>query len=319
MPGPIYNWLCVAHSVLDVLSNAAAIRASQVYPRTASAAVRRDLERGTARPVNLNELDDEKFNPFVGKSSLNALDEMGDAHIGMYKVSTRFWYSSNPVGTSSMSERTVQWPSNAPPECARTPPFPKNISRLRVQEFMFTEPRIPETPPEPIFAKETSPGASLAVNSLTDHPSTTLEGPQTSPPEAGVLRSMPPSEVRQLTSSKIPSSRIGRLFHYGGKPLHPWPGYQLSDIPTGLAASLGYGAASEILRRSVSGEESSQNGGSLMLTESNVKRLVTKLTKMRGAALKLGQFMSIQGKRPRDFPSVRNLPSPTLRYAPSAA
>ena len=32
-----------------------------------------------------------------------------------------------------------------------------------------------------------------------------------------------------------------------------------------------------------------------MLTESNVKRLVTKLTRMRGAALKLGQFMSIQG------------------------
>ena len=68
-----------------------------------------------------------------------------------------------------------------------------------------------------------------------------------------------------------------------------------SYIVAGLAASLGYGAASEILRRSVSSEESSQNGGSLMLTESNVKRLVTKLTKMRGAALKLGQFMSIQG------------------------
>lgn len=32
-----------------------------------------------------------------------------------------------------------------------------------------------------------------------------------------------------------------------------------------------------------------------MLTEGNIKRLVSKLTKMRGAALKLGQFMSIQG------------------------
>jgi aarF domain-containing kinase len=32
-----------------------------------------------------------------------------------------------------------------------------------------------------------------------------------------------------------------------------------------------------------------------MLTEANVKRLVTKLSRMRGAALKLGQFMSIQG------------------------
>jgi aarF domain-containing kinase len=33
-----------------------------------------------------------------------------------------------------------------------------------------------------------------------------------------------------------------------------------------------------------------------MMTEGNVRRLVTKLTQMRGAALKLGQFMSIQGQ-----------------------
>ena len=32
-----------------------------------------------------------------------------------------------------------------------------------------------------------------------------------------------------------------------------------------------------------------------MLTEANIKRLVGKLSEMRGAALKLGQFMSIQG------------------------
>lgn len=32
-----------------------------------------------------------------------------------------------------------------------------------------------------------------------------------------------------------------------------------------------------------------------MLTEGNVKRLVSKLTQLRGAALKIGQFMSIQG------------------------
>jgi predicted unusual protein kinase regulating ubiquinone biosynthesis (AarF/ABC1/UbiB family) len=61
----------------------------------------------------------------------------------------------------------------------------------------------------------------------------------------------------------------------------------------GLAASLGYGAASEFLRRtSSSGNEESS---SLMMNEANVKRLVNKLSRMRGAALKLGQFMSIQG------------------------
>lgn len=64
---------------------------------------------------------------------------------------------------------------------------------------------------------------------------------------------------------------------------------------TGLAASLGYGAASEILRRTTSSSNGSQPS-SLLLTESNVKRLVAKLTQMRGAALKMGQFLSIQGK-----------------------
>ncbi|KZO97493.1 ABC1-domain-containing protein [Calocera viscosa TUFC12733] len=76
-----------------------------------------------------------------------------------------------------------------------------------------------------------------------------------------------------LKPSRVPSSRLARLFHYGG-----------------LAAGLGVGAASEFLRRS-GGEE---NSGSLLLSEGNISRLVDKLSKMRGAALKLGQFLSIQ-------------------------
>ncbi|KAG6334394.1 hypothetical protein ID866_4696 [Astraeus odoratus] len=81
-----------------------------------------------------------------------------------------------------------------------------------------------------------------------------------------------------LQSSKVPSSRLGRLFHYGG-----------------LAASLGYGAAAEIIRRSTksSGDTNGQQP-SLIMTEANIRRLVSKLSQMRGAALKLGQFMSIQ-------------------------
>ncbi|KAF8556784.1 ABC1-domain-containing protein [Imleria badia] len=89
-------------------------------------------------------------------------------------------------------------------------------------------------------------------------------------------QSADPVITRNLQSSKVPSSRIGRLFHYGG-----------------LAAALGYGAASEIIRRSTATSDDSQQG-SLMMTEANIKRLVSKLSQMRGAALKLGQFMSIQ-------------------------
>ncbi|KAI0255626.1 ABC1-domain-containing protein [Lactifluus subvellereus] len=63
---------------------------------------------------------------------------------------------------------------------------------------------------------------------------------------------------------------------------------------SGLAASLGYGAASEFLRRSVTSADPPGSSSSLMMTEANLTRLVSKLTRMRGAALKVGQFLSIQ-------------------------
>lgn len=61
----------------------------------------------------------------------------------------------------------------------------------------------------------------------------------------------------------------------------------------GLAASLTAGTASEYVRRAATG--SGANAGSPMMSEANVGRLVDKLSRMRGAALKLGQFLSIQG------------------------
>lgn len=64
-----------------------------------------------------------------------------------------------------------------------------------------------------------------------------------------------------MRESRVPSSRMGRLFEYGG-----------------LAASMAFGAAS-------SGN---------MLSPANMERLVAKLSKMRGAALKLGQMISFQ-------------------------
>lgn len=60
----------------------------------------------------------------------------------------------------------------------------------------------------------------------------------------------------------------------------------------GLAVSLGYGAATELIRRTAPGPA---DQSPIVMTEANIKRLVAKLVQMRGAALKLGQFMSIQG------------------------
>lgn len=61
----------------------------------------------------------------------------------------------------------------------------------------------------------------------------------------------------------------------------------------GLVAGLSLGAASEAVRRGITGNTGQSS--SLFMSEANVRRLVDKLSRMRGAALKVGQFISIQG------------------------
>ena len=56
---------------------------------------------------------------------------------------------------------------------------------------------------------------------------------------------------------------------------------------------MAFGAVGEGFRRATG--TSRAEDGSLMLSERNMERLVAKLSRMRGAALKLGQMMSFQG------------------------
>lgn len=78
-----------------------------------------------------------------------------------------------------------------------------------------------------------------------------------------------------MQESRVPATRIGRLWEYGG-----------------LAGSMAWGAMGERVRR-MGGR--SMESSSLVLSPANVERLVAKLSRMRGAALKLGQMMSFQG------------------------
>jgi aarF domain-containing kinase len=78
-----------------------------------------------------------------------------------------------------------------------------------------------------------------------------------------------------MRESRVPSSRIGRLWEYSG-----------------LATSMAFGVVGETLRRA---SGSGASGPSLMLSPANMERLVVKLSRMRGAALKLGQMVSFQG------------------------
>ncbi|KAI9305985.1 ABC1 family-domain-containing protein [Cunninghamella echinulata] len=102
----------------------------------------------------------------------------------------------------------------------------------------------------------------------------------TPPPHKNIidqLQEQPALNSRKvLKEARIPTSRVGRLWHYGT-----------------LATGMGLGAINESLKRATG--ISKNNQGSVMLSEKNVDRLVEKLSTMRGAALKMGQMLSIQG------------------------
>ncbi|KAL1732349.1 ABC1 family-domain-containing protein [Schizophyllum commune] len=73
-----------------------------------------------------------------------------------------------------------------------------------------------------------------------------------------------------------------------------------------------------MIRRTASGSENQSS--SLMMTEANIGRLVSKLSQMRGAALKLGQFMSIQDTHvlPPDLDAVFRRVQDSAHYMPDA-
>jgi aarF domain-containing kinase len=78
----------------------------------------------------------------------------------------------------------------------------------------------------------------------------------------------------------VPASRISRMMNFGG-----------------LAAGIGIGTATEMARRSL-GLESAEiiKGATPLLTQANIERIVDTLCRVRGAALKIGQMISLQGE-----------------------
>ena len=91
---------------------------------------------------------------------------------------------------------------------------------------------------------------------------------------------------KQLISSvamerSVPASRVSRVASFAS-----------------LGAGLAFGTVAEASRRAVGirggGKSGAATDGSLVLTEANASRIVATLCRVRGAALKLGQILSIQ-------------------------
>lgn len=84
---------------------------------------------------------------------------------------------------------------------------------------------------------------------------------------------------RTAREQAVPVGRVSRLMTFGN-----------------LAAGLGVGAVSELAKRTFGLKDIkvNPNNGSVFISEENAQRIVNTLCKVRGAALKLGQMLSLQ-------------------------
>lgn len=79
-----------------------------------------------------------------------------------------------------------------------------------------------------------------------------------------------------MEESRVPTSQFERIYHYGR-----------------LATGLGLGMLTESIKRFGTNDQN----GSLLFSKDNLERLVRKLSRMRGAALKIGQLISFQDEK----------------------
>ena len=221
---------------------------------------------GAAMPTGDEELKDvpqgANINIFHTKRGVGMLGDLGPRK------------RSQPVGLPEF----VSHSHAAPPKPVDVK---KPAAAEAVQPIAPKSPVKPAEPVEPVLQDETPvvrpvvPAPSEVAAEKTPLPEQPLEAAASVAPSPTVE---PPTEAKPyvLRESKVPSSRFGRIWNYGG-----------------LAAGMMGGAITESIGRAFGGG----GEGSVLLSPSNMERLVAKLSRMRGAALKIGQLMSFQDSK----------------------
>jgi aarF domain-containing kinase len=148
------------------------------------------------------------------------------------------------------------------------------------------QPAVAESDPRPSVQQDKMEATERSISSIHEATKPSIpvpnasdtETPQTfpSPIENELPAPEAPRPVYALRESKVPATRMSRLWNYGG-----------------LAAGMLGGAITESINRATGGG----GQGSVLLSGQNMERLVARLSKMRGAALKLGQIMSFQDSK----------------------
>ncbi|KAK3190551.1 hypothetical protein K4F52_003241 [Lecanicillium sp. MT-2017a] len=163
-----------------------------------------------------------------------------------------------PPGGPAKEHPLRNWPNPPSPQPEQTPSTTKPLEPKAAQPSPATEPARPVEP------RQTSPQPEVKSQNVDSDIAQVAKA---------ISEEAAPSSTYQLRESKVPSSRFGRLWNYGG-----------------LAAGMLGGAVTESVSRAFGGSGS----GSVMLSGANMERLVAKLSRMRGAALKIGQMLSFQ-------------------------
>ncbi|RMJ04677.1 hypothetical protein CDV36_014658 [Fusarium kuroshium] len=156
-----------------------------------------------------------------------------------------------PVQPATEPVEELATPAEEP---AKTPPEETSKASIPTEEVATPQPKAPSKP-EPEKVDKIDEEVIQAAKEIVGEPVA------------------PQAPAYTLRESKVPSSRMSRIWNYGG-----------------LAAGMLGGAMTEGVSRAFGGG----GEGSILLSGKNMERLVAKLSRMRGAALKLGQMMSFQ-------------------------
>lgn len=175
--------------------------------------------------------------------------------------------------------------AEAPAQSQGSTPEPSPVKAAKAstlpQESPATEAEAPAQPQE--STPEPSPVTEAEASAHPQEPTSKLEREKADEETVELAKELAAAESvtgsassPALRESKVPASRFSRLWNYGG-----------------LAAGMLGGAMTESVSRALGGG----GQGSVLLSGKNMERMVAKLSRMRGAALKLGQMMSFQDSK----------------------
>ncbi|KAL4999067.1 ABC1 family-domain-containing protein [Aspergillus recurvatus] len=248
---------------------------ADVYQSSAEALSRRDASGLTeADRLNVSAQQEEAYRPApkpaAGRARAPEVDlpqVTSSTQTGMNLDINADVYHS-PVNPRAESQHQ-DLPDEMMKDLFHSPKVARSLSRKAAADWRFRAMDVREKAVKSAEKQATENVAPRVVEGIV---------PSSSKVDSEVVAELKEEDTYKMVESRVPSSRLGRLWQYGG-----------------LATSMAFGAVGESFRRITGNADDA--AGSLMFSAGNMERLVAKLSKMRGAALKLGQIISFQDSK----------------------